>query len=197
MSPTAKSMRPGADVGGQRSRAKRTSVGARSMRQHVGAAPRQLDRHRAGAAAGVEHARAGQIGRQPGRAEWRASGRGPRAPSRGCGRAARRRSAASRPRPRCGRNRSGARRGAARRYECRASVESQEIEDVAVLHRVARSSGSVPAQRVSASRRYSACTASSLGRGLHLEQRRLLQPRAADHVEVGEVGDGASGRSPR
>ena len=36
-----------------------------------------------------------------------------------------------------------------------------------------------------------------LGRGLHLEQRRLLQAAAADHVEVGEVGHGLQARRRR
>ena len=78
-------------------------------------------------------------------------------------------------------------RGACRYEVASASVESQQVEDVAVLHRRRRRSGSVPAQSVAASRRYSCCTASSSGDGVHLEQRRLLQPAAADHVEVGEV----------
>ena len=68
-----------------------------------------------------------------------------------------------------------------------ASVEPQEVEDLAVLHRRARRAARRRPRAASASRMYSCCTASISGRVLHLEQRRLLQAAAADRVEVGEV----------
>ena len=75
-----------------------------------------------------------QIVRQPRRVASRASRRALPAPSRGCGRAARRRSAASTPRQPCDRNRFRSRR-AARCRRRRSSVESQQVEDVAVFQR--------------------------------------------------------------
>ena len=53
------------DRAAARSRARSTSVGERSIATTSRAAPRGLDRERAGAAAGVEHARAAQVVRQP------------------------------------------------------------------------------------------------------------------------------------
>ena len=49
------------------------------------------------------------------------------------------------------------------------------------------SSGSVPFHSVAASRIYSRLHGLELGRRLHLEQRRFLQPAAADHVEIREM----------
>ena len=66
-----------------------------------------------------------------------------------------------------------------------ASVEPQKIEDLAILHRLGFERRACRPRGSAASRRYSACTASSSGRRLHLEQRRFLEPAAADHVEIG------------
>ena len=177
----------GAEVAGRRSRASPIRVGERSIATTCGAAPRRLDRERAGAAAGVEHARAAQVLRQPATAACRASRRGRRARWRGCGRPARPTSAAPRPRPRCGRSRFQA--GAAARVVGRsrsASVEPQQIEDVAVLQRLA-ASGSVPAQ----SWRRGACIRSAPPRAPASRSISnsvdFFRRRAADHVEVGEM----------
>ena len=88
-------------------------------RDNIRAAARQLDRERAGAAAGVEHAPARAGRRAASRAAWRACGRGRRARWRGSARPARPRSAATRHRPRCDRNRFRSARGARyRRPSC-------------------------------------------------------------------------------
>ena len=56
------------------------------------------------------------------------------------------------------------------------------------------SSGSVPAQSCGGEAHVFVLHRLELGRRLHLEQRRLLQAAAADHVEVGEMRDASSGR---
>ena len=150
---------------GTRSRARPTSVGDRSIATTSRAAPRRLDRERAGAAAGIEQPRAAQVVRQPVEQRARASRRGRRGPWRGCGRPARRRSAAPRHRPRCGRNRSRARPRRSQVGQAAASVEPQQVEDVAVLHRRGRQRLACRPRASAASRRYSSCTASSSGDG--------------------------------
>ena len=165
---------------------------------HGGAAPGRFDRERAGAAAGVEHAR-GRAGRPAAsRAASRACGRGRRARWRGCGRPARRRSGGPRPRRRCGRSRSRSRRGAAGRWRVACASPDQSKPSRSKMSRSfigTADSGSLPSHSVAASRRYSLLHRFELRRVLHLEQRRLLQAAAADHVEVGEVRQRASGRS--
>ena len=106
-------------------------------RDHARAAPRRLDRERAGTATCIEQPLAAQVGRQPRRAAFAASRRDRRGRSHECDRPGRRRSGATRHRPPCGRNRSRAARVAPGRTSS-ASVEPQEIENVAILERRGR-----------------------------------------------------------
>ena len=139
MSPDAEFDRPMNRGRQECARAPRDDQRGRQVdRHHAGAAPRRLDRQRAGAATGVEQARAAHVQRQPRQqrvAHLVAAGAHGGADA---ARPARRRSAAPRPRPRCGRNRSRARRAVRGRWRW-TSVEPQQIEDVAVLQRLARS----------------------------------------------------------
>ena len=175
-----------AEIARQRARGPARSASARGRSRRPGAAPRRLHRERAGAAAGIEHAAAAKVGGQPGE-------------QRGAHRVAAGAHGGADPADRCVRRQARPRldRGAVEiglELAARRSVgRGRGISRTPAGRRcrdpssAPASSGSVPAHSASASRRYSSCTASTSGRGLHLEQRRLLQAAAPDHVEVREV----------
>jgi hypothetical protein len=151
-----------------------------------GAAPRGLDRQRAGAAAGVQQAQAVQVGGSQDSSVARMRSRPARTVARMRLTGA---SEVSWPRPRrpCGRSRLDLAAALFGRRWVAAIAQSKPSRS-----KMSRSfSGTPSAGRCRPTGwRPGACIPSArpqLGRVLHLEQRGLLQPAAADDVEVGEA----------
>ena len=186
-----------------------TRLRRHSIADDFGAAARRFDRQRAGAAAGIEHAR-GRSGRRAATtAAWRASRRARRARWRGSSLTGASEVRSPTPRRRCGRNkfqprgshasrpgRNGdwVRLVAARVEACASLIRTPGSRRCRGPSSAALRAGRLPAHSVAARRRYSLRTASISGVVLHFEQRALLQARAADRIEIGEVREALRAR---